>query len=144
MHAYGRGGSEAAVLYEWGGKSQPTRSVSEWKSKRPGWDMPIHQLLTKHKASVVFHGHDHFYAHQELDDVKYVLVPQPGHPGFDRLRNVEEYGYIRGVFLPPSGHIRVTVTAEKATVEYVRAYLPASETATRKNGHVSDSFRITP
>jgi len=138
----GRGGSEAAVLYEWGGKGKDNKDV--FKEKRPGWDMPIHQLLMKHKVSVVFHGHDHFYAHQELDDVKYVMVPQPGHLSMDRLRNVEDYGYIRGNFLPPSGHIRVTVTAETATVEYVRAYLPLSETATRKNGQVSQSFKITP
>lgn len=136
----GRGGSEAAVLYEWGGKGKDNKNV--FKEKRPGWDMPIHQLLTKHKVSVVFHGHDHFYAHQELDDVKYVLVPQPGHPGMDRLRNVEDYGYIRGDFLPSSGHIRVTVTTEKATVEYVRAYEPRAESATRKNGQVAHQFTL--
>ncbi|MFO0806881.1 MAG: metallophosphoesterase [Gemmataceae bacterium] len=137
-----RGGSEAAALYEWGGKGVDNKDV--FKEKRPGWDMPIHQLLIKQKASVVFHGHDHFYAHQELDDVKYVMVPQPGHPGMDRLRNVEDYGYYRGDFLPPSGHIRVTVTADKATVDYVRAYLPQSETATRKNGYVAQSFSVIP
>lgn len=138
----GRGGSEAATLYEWGGKGKDGKDV--FKEKRPGWDAPIHQLLTKHKASVVFHGHDHFYAHQELDDVKYVMVPQPGHPGSDRVRNVEDYGYIRGDLLPPSGHIRVTVTAEKATVEYVRAYEPRTESATRKNGQVAHSFVLKP
>lgn len=138
----GRGGSEAAVLYEWGGKGKDNKDV--FKEKRPGWDMPIHQLLTKHKASVVFHGHDHFYAHQELDAVKYVMVPQPGHPGSDRVRNVEDYGYIRGDFLPPSGHVRVTVTADKATVEYVCAYESRAETVQRKNGHVAHSFSVIP
>lgn len=141
-----RGGSEAAELYEWGGKSR-ARSVSEglideFKQKRPGWEMPIHQLLVKHKVSAVFHGHDHFYAHQELDDVKYVMVPQPGHPGMDRLRNTEEYGYIRGDFLPPSGHVRVKITPEKATVDYVRCYLPQNETATKKNGQVAHQFQL--
>lgn len=72
------------------------------------------------------------------------MVPQPGHPGFDRLRNAEGYGYVRGEFLPPSGHIRVTVSAEKATVEYVRAYLPQSETWQRKYGQVGHSFKIRP
>ncbi|MDY3552221.1 metallophosphoesterase family protein [Gemmata sp. JC717] len=138
----GRGGSEAAGLYEWGGKGRNGTDV--FKEKRPGWDLPVHQLLTKHKASVVFHGHDHFYAHQELDDLTYLMVPQPGHPGFDRLRNAEEYGYVRGEFLPPSGHVRVTVAADKATVEYVRAYLPQSETGQRKNGQVGHSFKIRP
>lgn len=138
----GRGGSEAASLYEWGGKGKDGKD--EFKDKRPGWAMPIHQLLVKHKVSVVFHGHDHFYAHQELDDVVYLMVPQPGQQGFDRVRNAEEYGYVRGELLPPSGHIRVTVAADQATVEYVRAYLPRSETADRKNGQVSHTFRIKP
>lgn len=138
----GRGGSEAAVLYEWGGKGKAGKE--EFKAMRPGWDMPIHQLLVKHKVSAVFHGHDHFYAHQELDDVKYVMVPQPGHPGGDRLRNADEYGYVRGDFLPPAGHLRVLVTAEKATVEYVRSLLPAAETPQRKNGEVGHAFTIRP
>ncbi len=138
----GRGGSEAASLYEWGGKGKTGKD--EFKAKRPGWEVPIHQLLVKHKVSAVFHGHDHFYAHQELDDVKYVMVPQPGHPGGDRLRNADEYGYVRGDFLPPAGHLRVSVTAEKATVEYVRTYLPQSETATQKNGHVAHAFTLRP
>jgi hypothetical protein len=138
----GRGGSEAAVLYEWGGKGKTGKD--EFKSRRPGWEMPIHQLLVKHKVSAVFHGHDHFYAYQELDDVKYVMVPQPGHPGGDRLRGAEEYGYIRGEFLPPAGHVRVSVTAEKATVEYVRSLLPAAETPQQKNGHVAHAFTLRP
>ncbi len=138
----GRGGSEAAKLYEWGGKGKDGKD--EFKDKRPGWEMPIHELLKKHQASVVFHGHDHFYAHQELDDIVYLMVPQPGQQGFDRVRHAEEYGYVRGTFLPPSGHIRVTVASDQTTVEYVRAYLPRSETADRKNGQVSHAFRIKP
>ncbi|MEZ6142818.1 MAG: metallophosphoesterase [Zavarzinella sp.] len=138
----GRGGSEAAILYEWGGKGKS--GENEFQAKRRGWDMPIHQLLVKYKVSAVFHGHDHFFARQELDDIPYLLVPQPGHSGFERLRNAHEYGYIRGDFLPPSGHIRVTVTKEKAIVEYVRSYLPQSETATRKNGEIGYRFSIQP
>ena len=130
------------MLYEWGGKGKDGKD--QFKEKRPGWERPIHQLLVNHKVSAVFHGHDHFYAHQELDNVKYVMVPQPGHAGFDRLRYTEEYGYVRGDFLPPSGHVRVTMTADKATVDYVRAYLPQSETAQRKNGQVAHSFVLKP
>jgi hypothetical protein len=138
----GRGGSEAAVLYEWGGKGKDGKDA--FKAKRPGWEMPIHQLLVKHKVSVVFHGHDHFFAKQDLDDVVYLMVPQPGHPGGERLRNADEYGYVRGNFLPPAGHVRVSVAAEKATVDYVRTYLPQTETAQLKNGHVAHTFTIKP
>lgn len=138
----GRGGSEAATLYEWGGKNKEGKD--EFKTKRPGWSMPIHALLVKHQVSAVFHGHDHFFARQELDGVIYQLVPQPGHPGFDRLRDAEKYGYFRGNFLPPSGHLRVTVQADKAVVDYVRSYLPKDETATRKNGEVGFSYNLRP
>ncbi|MFO0936351.1 MAG: metallophosphoesterase family protein [Gemmataceae bacterium] len=137
-----RGGSEAAAFYEWGGKDANKRD--QFKEKRPGWDMPIHQLLVKHKVSAVLHGHDHFFAKQELDGIIYLMVPQPGHPGFDRLKNTEEYGYFRGEFLPPSGHIRVKVSPEQATVDYVRTYLPQSESKDRKNGQVGNSFKILP
>ncbi len=137
-----RGGSEAALLYEWGGKGKDNKD--EFKDRRPGWEMPIHQLLVKHRVSVVFHGHDHFFAKQELDDIVYLMVPQPGHPGFDRLRNAEEYGYVRGDFLPPSGHVRVTVSPDEAVVEYVRAYLSQSETPQRKNSQIGYTFTVRP
>ena len=138
-----RGGSEAAAaLYEWGGKGKD--GTDEFKEKRPGWAMPIHQLLVKHKVSAVFHGHDHIFAKQDLDDVVCLMVPQPGHSGGDRVRNADEYGYVRGEFLPPSGHIRVSVSAEKARVEYVRSFLPNAETDTKKNGQVDYGFNLKP
>ncbi|QVL33541.1 metallophosphoesterase [Telmatocola sphagniphila] len=137
-----RGGSEAALLYEWGGRSK--EGQDEFKQKRPGWSTPIHQLLLKYNVSAVFHGHDHFYARQELDNILYLMVPQPGHPGYDKLRNADEYGYIRGTFLPPSGHLRVTVTPEKASIEYVRAYVPSAESKDRRNREIADVVRIKP
>lgn len=133
-----RGGSEAAVYYEWGGKGKSNKD--EFQEKRPGWSMPIHQLLLKHHVSVVFHGHDHFYAKQDLDGIVYLMVPQPGHTGGERLRNIEDYGYVRGTFLPSSGHVRVHVSPEQAAVEYVRSFLPGSETTQRKNGEVGHRF----
>lgn len=138
----GRGGAEAAVMYEWGGLGK--NKVDEFKTKRLGWEMPIHQLLVKHHVSAVFHGHDHFFADQELDGVAYVMVPQPGHPGGEHLKNAHEYGYIRGEFQPPAGHIRVKITPEFATIDYVRSYLPASETPQKKNGDVSFTRRLKP
>jgi hypothetical protein len=41
-----------------------------------------------------------------------------------RLRNADEYGYVRGDFLPPAGHLRVSVAPEKATVESARSCRP--------------------
>jgi len=138
-----RGGSEAASLFEWGGRDLDGREA--FKSKRPGWNEPIHQLLIKNKVSVVFHGHDHFYARQDLDGVIYQLVPQPGHRSSqDRVRSAAEYGYRDGVFLGNSGHLRVMVTPGKSTIEYVRSYLPGEESSERKNGLVAHSYTIEP
>jgi hypothetical protein len=137
-----RGGSEAAAMYEWGGLG--ATSMEEFREKRPGWSMPIHQLLVKQKVSVVFHGHDHFFAKQELDGVVYLLVPQPGHSSSERLRSSKEYGYKKGDFLPPAGHVRVNVAPDQAVVDYVRTYPPQNETAQQKNGKVSYTFKLAP
>jgi hypothetical protein len=114
-----RGGAEAAPFYEWGGRN-PDGSDG-FKQNRPGWPMPIHQLLVRNKVSVVFHGHDHLYAKQDLDGIVYQEVPQPGNRGNNRTpRYAAEYGYRDGVILGSSGHLRVVVSASQATVDYVR------------------------
>lgn len=112
-----RGGAEAAAYFEWGGKNAD--GSYGFDSKRNGWGEPIHNVLVEYGVDVVFHGHDHFYAEQELDGVIYQLVPQPGHPGTKDFKLPKEYGYQEGVFLPSSGHLRVSISPEKAVVEYV-------------------------
>ncbi len=112
-----RGGVEAAKYFEWGG--QGLSGAGEFASKRPCWAMPIHQLLVKHRVNVVFHGHDHLFVKQELDGVIYQEVPQPGHPR-GTVRSAEEYGYKSGVVLPSSGIIRVVVTQDESTIQYLK------------------------
>jgi len=70
----GRGGVEKAGLYEWGGNN-PDGSYG-FGAYRPGWAKPVHQLLVDTNVDVFFHGHDHFFAKQELGRVIYQLVPQ--------------------------------------------------------------------
>ncbi len=114
-----RGGSEAAPFYEWGGKNPD--GTDGYAQHRPGWPVPIHLLLVQNRVSIVFHGHDHFFARQELDGVVYLLVPQPGYPGNGKPpRSASEYGYAGGVLLGSSGHVRVTVSADRATMDCVR------------------------
>ena len=114
-----RGGSEAAPFYEWGGRNAD--GSDGFKQNRPGWPAPIHQLLVQNKVSIVFHGHDHFYAKQDLDGIVYQEVPQPGYPGNGRPpRSATEYGYVNGTILGSSGHLRVVVSANQAAVDYVR------------------------
>lgn len=82
--------------------------------------MPIHKLLVANKVDVVFKGHDHFFANQELDGVIYQTLPQPSHSG-DKITTATEYGYTNGKIIGGSGHLRVTVTAAKAKIEFIRA-----------------------
>jgi len=112
-----RGGVEVVPFFEWGGRNPDGTDV--FKAKRPGWYAPIHQLLLQNRVNIVFHGHDHLYARQELDGIVYQEVPQPGDPQ-GSTRSAAEYGYKSGTLLGSSGYLRVAVSADKATVEYVR------------------------
>lgn len=133
----GRGGAEASHFFEWGGRELDGRDT--FATRRPGWPAPIHDLLVRHgAATVVFHGHDHLYARQERDGIVYLLVPQPGHQRFDNTRSAADYGYRSGVIQGASGIVRTRVTPTAATLEYVRAYPDAAESATRRTGQVTD------
>jgi hypothetical protein len=113
-----------------------------FKEKRPGWDMPIHPLLVKHRVSIVFHGHDHFFAKQDLDGIVHQLVPQPGHRRYDNTRSAREYGYVHGDILSAPGFMRISVSSGKVTADYVRTYLADDERDGRKNGQVAYSYSI--
>jgi hypothetical protein len=91
----------------------------------------------------VFHGHDHFYAKQELDGIIYQEVPQPGYPGNGKPpRSAAEYGYKNGTLLGSSGHLRVAVGSNKVTVEYLRSTAPQPERAGDEHPQVADSYSI--
>jgi hypothetical protein len=136
-----RGGIEAAPYYEWGGKNAD--GTDGFALNRPGWSMPIHQLLVRYGVNAVFHGHDHIYAKQDLDGVVYQEVPQPSSLNSQSGSILAtQYHYAAGKILSSSGHIRVTVTPASAKTEYVRAWLPKNETATRKNGQVDDTWSV--
>ena len=134
-----RGGVASAPYFEWGGKELD--GTSTFAKNRPNWEMPIHDLLVKHDVSIVFHGHDHLYAKEELDGIIYQAVPQPGHLRFGKVRSAQEYGYA-GEVISSSGHLRVSVASDSARVDYVRAYLPKDETSRRSNGEISSSYLV--
>jgi len=114
-----RGGVEIAGFNEWGGKSLD--GTEGFAQHRPGWPLPIHQLLLRNHVTAVFKAHDNFYARQQLDGILYLMVPQPSFAGNDRIRDLENYGYKQGVFLGNSGHVRVMVSPEKVIVDYVKS-----------------------
>jgi hypothetical protein len=113
VNGTGRGGIEIANTYEWG-------DSTNLAAHRPGWDKTIHQLMVENGVAIFFQGHDHLFAHQELDGVIYQTLPSPGDPNY-ALNNGE--AYLSGDKLPSSGHVRVIVSPEGVTVDYVRSYL---------------------
>lgn len=136
----GRGGVEFASLYEWGGKNRD----GSWgfDQHRPGWGVPIHQLLVGNNVTAFFHGHDHFFAKQELDGVIYQEVPQPATMSSPKESPGTEYGYVSGVMLESPGHLRITVSPESAMVEYVRSCLPGDRRCSPKNKAVAYSYTV--
>ena len=136
-----RGGVEVASFNEWGGRNLD--GSEGFKEHRPGWELPIHPMLVRNQVTAVFKAHDNFYARQELDGILYLMVPQPSFAGNDRIRDLENYGYKQGVFLGNSGHVRVGVSPENVTVEYVRT-LPSQDAAdSLKNNTVADCCTIS-
>ena len=133
----GRGGIEEAGLYEWGGHER--NGAYTFPANRPNWPLPIHQLLAYTGVTIFFQGHDHIFARQQLDGVVYQTLPEPADPNY-ALYNADAYG--TGDIRPNSGYVRVTVSSEKVTVDYVRQYLPADETADRKSGEIAFSYTL--
>jgi hypothetical protein len=133
----GRGGIENAELYEWGGKNR--QGQWEFEQKRPGWELPIHQLMAKNGVTIFFQGHDHIFAKQELDGVIYQTLPDPANPEY--ITNNEQ-AYKSGVKLPGSGYLKITVSPEQVKVEYIRSWLPKDESGQHKNGEAAYSYTV--
>lgn len=121
VNGTGRGGVERAKYFEWGGYNQ--QNSWEFSTYRPNWDLPIHQLMVKNKVTIFFQGHDHLFAHQQLDGVVYQSVPNPAD---DTYTAFNAASYLSGKILPNSGFLQVTVQPEKVLVEYVRVSLPGT------------------
>ncbi len=133
-----RGGAEVAKYFEWGGSNSD--GSKGFQQHRSGWEKPIHELLVQHNVSVVFHGHDHFFAKQDLDGIVYQLVPQPGQRKYDNIQSAVEYGYIHGKLVNGPGHIRIRVAPKSVTIDYVRAYLPQDIREGHTNGEIAYSY----
>ena len=110
-----RGGVEVAMKNEWGGKNND--GSDGFGTNRPGWGMPIHQLLLEYKVGFVFKGHDHLYVKQELDGIIYQTLPQPSHPG--NKVNVNQYGYTSGKGVGGSGFLKVSTSDDQAKVDFI-------------------------
>ncbi len=121
LRGQGRGAKSLANSFEWGGYD-----ASKWRfdEKRPGWELPIHQLMVKYGVTIFFQGHDHLYAREELDGLVYQEVPMAADSTYTigMLANADAY---TDLTLDGTGHIRVDVQPSGVSVDFVRAYLPA-------------------
>ena len=136
-----RGGAEAAPFFEWGGRNAD--GSEGFAQNRPGWPAPIHRLLVQNRVSIVFHGHDHLYARQELDGVVYQEVPQPACPGDGRPpRSAAEYGYAKGTILGSPGYMRIRVSAESVRAELVRPAAGEQKGGGGPGGKVADAYQL--
>ncbi len=135
---YSRAGARGAKYCEWGGTNTDGTTWG-FATKRPGWEMPIHQLLVQNHVTGVFHGHDHVFAKEDLDGIVYQAVPFAANDdyGFGFASNQTDYA--GGTLVENSGHVRVTVAPAAVTVDYVRSFLPGDG----DNGSVAYTYGIT-
>jgi len=135
-----RGGIAGAPYLEWGGKNLD--GSNGFAQRRPGWELPLHQLFVKYGVSIVFHGHDHLFVKEDLDGIVYQEVPQPSHPDAG-INSGQEYGY-KGTVLGNSGYLRVAVAPAKVSVEYVLTGVAGVTKHVPANGVVAYRYSISP
>jgi hypothetical protein len=112
VNGTGRGGIDVANSFEWGDSAN--------LSAHRTWDKIIHQVMADTHVTIFFQGHDHLFVKQELDGVIYQTLPTPADPNY-AFDNAEAYK--TGDKFPASGHVRVSVSPDGVTVDYVRSYL---------------------
>jgi hypothetical protein len=113
VNGTGRGGVELAGSFEWG-------DAAGLAAHRPGWEKTIHQLMVDNHVTIFFQGHDHIFVRQELDGVIYQTLPEPANPYYT-YENANAYQ--SGDKFPNSGRVRITVSPDGVTVEYIRSYI---------------------
>jgi hypothetical protein len=100
----GNGGSRRETLYGRGGPR--------------AWDVgeqrEVHALMGEHGVQVFFYGHDHVFVDEIVDGIHYTL---PGSCGAPWKFGREITGYDR--FWPDSGHARLEVQPDRATVAFI-------------------------
>jgi hypothetical protein len=134
-----RGGTEFVDLFEQGGNNLD--GTAGFDKYRPGWGKPIHTLMKENKATIFFHGHDHFYGKQDKDGIVYQECPQPSNRNISNI-SAKDYGYVNGTFLPGRGYLLVTVSSSSVKVEYIKTLLPSEEGTNGKNGDIAASYTI--
>jgi len=118
----GRGAVEIANQFEWGGYDN--RGNYGFPEKRSTWAMPLHQLMAANQVTIFFQGHDHLFAHQQMDGITYQELPNPADNTYTAFNSD---AYTSGDVFPNAGYVKVTVGPEAVKVEYIREFLPQDE-----------------
>jgi hypothetical protein len=133
----GRGGVEVSTGYEWGG--QDPKGKKTFAEMRPGWAMPIHDLMVANGVTIFFQGHDHIFVHQERDGLIYQSMPNPADDTFSMFN---EAAYLSGTKAPNSGHVKVTIGPAQGKVEYFLSARPKDVSASRQNLQIAHTYTI--
>lgn len=137
-----RGGFNVANLYEWGGYSDSTKTKYDFDNQRPGWGLPIHQLMVQNHVNIFFQGHDHLFARETVDGVVYQTCPMPSDSSY-RIGIHDNGDAFVSDTLEGSGFVSVHVGPEQTSVDYVTTYLSKDETSTRKNNAKAFSYALS-
>ncbi len=142
----GRGGVVWAPGYEWGGMQNNQYKFDQY---RPGWGKPIQKVFEDTGVDVFFQGHDHMFAKEQLNGVVYQEVPMPSDITYTIGYTANATAYTDPAVDPTcsrldgTGHIRVNVTPNCVTVDYVKAYIPGTNgSAGHNNGEIGYSYTI--
>ncbi len=136
----GRGGKTLAGFFEWGGYEKDGLTYG-FPAKRPGFEKPVHRLFADNKVNIFFQGHDHVFAHEELEGVTYQTLPMPADSTYQIGIVANGDAFTSDVF-GGAGHLRVTVSTSGIKVDFVQAYLPADEIGETKNRQVAFSYTV--
>jgi len=141
IRGQGRGGVTNAKLFEWGGYEQDGTNYTFTKN-RPNFAKPIHQLFVDNHVNIFFQGHDHVFAHEELDGVTYQALPMAADSTYEIGMLANADAYISDT-ISGTGHLRVDVSADCVKVDFVRTYLPKDTLdGKHKNGEVAFSYQV--
>ena len=139
IRGQGRGGITNAPLFEWGGSEQ--KGGYTFDKNRPGWGKPIHKLFVDNKVNIFFQGHDHVFAHEQLDGITYQACPMAADSTYEIGKLANADAYVSDT-LAGTGHLRVKVSPEGVKVDYVLAYLPADTLGQNKNRSIGFSYNV--
>lgn len=143
VSGWGRGAADLARKFEWGGLNN-NGNTNGFAANRPGWEAPIHQLFVDNGVQVFFQGHDHVFAHEVLDGITYQTLPMAADSTYSLGFEANADAFLSDT-LTGSGHMRVHVEGDCATIDFVRAYLPEHTTdGLHQNQEVAYSYTVGP